>query len=572
MKIKTIHLQNFKRFTDLTIENIPETSKLVLLIGTNASGKSSLFDAFGFCADVAKRDVAADFWDYYRKIPSQPVHLEIGFQSGETIRLASDKTYPYGTTTGKDIVYYENTITSTNPFYGRTSLRQVPRLTRTALGQGSKLKYEFEKDVDWDRPRFFIDRDERFENDIERIAGIIFQDVFHSYEKHVDTIREKYIQPINAAFARVFDHTSGLRLELIEFIPPFDDETAKITFKKGKSQFPYNCLSAGEKEVFNILINFMNRKDVFQDTIYFIDEIDLHLNTSLQFRLLKEITENWIPENCQLWTASHSLGFIEYAKQSGIACIIDFDNYDFDLPKTLVPDPKDNPDIYEIAVSKELLSSLFRDRRIVFVENTDRDYYAMLDLPGTIFVPANNRNQVYHKVRTDPQFFGIVDRDFLTDNDIEQIRTAYPRLHVLRYYSIENYLYHPDNLAEYHRNRRTSFDREKYIADLTEAKNREKDSFIIDLTQDRSSYPYFREPEYDAKSQAPLRNRFRNEKENKEQAVVVHENIKSDDFETFYKSLPMNSCCKHLVQRQNIPKSELAKTTWFRERITELLQ
>ena len=46
MKIKKVHLQKFKRFTDLTIDNIPETAKLVVLVGPNGCGKSSLFDGF----------------------------------------------------------------------------------------------------------------------------------------------------------------------------------------------------------------------------------------------------------------------------------------------------------------------------------------------------------------------------------------------------------------------------------------------------------------------------------------------------------------------------------------------
>ena len=46
MRIKNIHIEKFKRFTELTIEDIPETAKLVVLVGPNGCGKSSLFDAF----------------------------------------------------------------------------------------------------------------------------------------------------------------------------------------------------------------------------------------------------------------------------------------------------------------------------------------------------------------------------------------------------------------------------------------------------------------------------------------------------------------------------------------------
>src|SRR4051812_44046816 len=45
MKIKRVQLRDFKRFTDLTIEDVPESAKLVLLVGPNGSGKSSLIEA-----------------------------------------------------------------------------------------------------------------------------------------------------------------------------------------------------------------------------------------------------------------------------------------------------------------------------------------------------------------------------------------------------------------------------------------------------------------------------------------------------------------------------------------------
>lgn len=46
MKIKEIKIKNFKRFTNLTVTNIPESVKLVVLVGPNGSGKTSFMESF----------------------------------------------------------------------------------------------------------------------------------------------------------------------------------------------------------------------------------------------------------------------------------------------------------------------------------------------------------------------------------------------------------------------------------------------------------------------------------------------------------------------------------------------
>ena len=71
MKIASIHLQNFKRFTDLTIQNIPATAKLVVLIGPNGCGKSSVFDALHYKSYEYRRLGRNEDPDYYFKIPTQ---------------------------------------------------------------------------------------------------------------------------------------------------------------------------------------------------------------------------------------------------------------------------------------------------------------------------------------------------------------------------------------------------------------------------------------------------------------------------------------------------------------------
>ena len=91
MKIESVHLQNFKRFTDLKIQNIPETAKLVVLLGPNGCGKSSLFDALHQKSYEYRQMGHTNDPDYYFKISSttiqQPVPLTIEFHNASQTDL-----------------------------------------------------------------------------------------------------------------------------------------------------------------------------------------------------------------------------------------------------------------------------------------------------------------------------------------------------------------------------------------------------------------------------------------------------------------------------------------------------
>ena len=67
MKIKKISIKDFRRFTDLTIEGLGPQVKLVVLLGRNGSGKSSLFDALSLMVSQSKHGNYS--WDtaYYSK-------------------------------------------------------------------------------------------------------------------------------------------------------------------------------------------------------------------------------------------------------------------------------------------------------------------------------------------------------------------------------------------------------------------------------------------------------------------------------------------------------------------------
>ena len=549
MRLKKVELINFKRFTHLTIDAIPESAKLVLLIGSNGSGKSSVFDGFELINSSVVIEEKSTDYDYYRKEKNIKTNVNISVSGNE--KLNFDIVINEVNSLASAIIRKSINLNKTNLFYGRTSFRQLSRIKH----KGSILNFE----NDLDRPKYFIDKDNRFEFDIERITQKILTDLFQT-KKSTEEIKSSYINPVNFALNNIFGDNEKNKIELIEIIPPLDGQIAQINFKKGSSLLHYNFLSAGEKEIINILFNLLARKEDFIDTIYFFDEIDLHLNTKLQYAFLKEITENWIPENCQLWTASHSLGFIQYAKDSEHAAIIDFDDLDFDVPQTLVPSVKDNFDIFEIAVDKNFLSEILIGKKAYFSEGTDTPIYNSLNIKDTIFFKADiGKIEVFNKA-IHLKLNGIIDRDYLDDNEIAEIENTYSNIKLLRYYSIENYLFHPDNLQEYYQSQQKEFDKENYIKQLKDEKTSKIVDIAFGINKARDGYPFFKENDNAKKL-----------KTFKENAKNINELLKSDDFETFYKVFPMKDYGKTIPERQNIPKIELSKTNWFKNKITELL-
>jgi hypothetical protein len=125
----------------------------------------------------------------------------------------------------------------------------------------------------------------------------------------------------------------------------------------------------------------------------------------------------------------------------------------------------------------------------------------------------------------------------------------------MNYYSIENYFYHPDNLAEYYQSKQQAFDKAVYIDKLSERKARVKDEIIFGILGARKGYPFFKENQH-----AKLRKQF-----TKNKTIVTF--FQSDDFETFYKVFPAKDYAKDLPERQNLNKEQLSQTNWFKTQI-----
>ena len=282
--------------------------------------------------------------------------------------------------------------------------------------------------------------------------------------------------------------------------------------------------------------------------------MDCHLNTALQETLLQEIVEKWIPDSSQLWTASHALGFIDYARKAEKAVILDLDSYNFDVPQTITPQSKEILDVYDIAIPKSILSQLFSDKKIVFCENQNDEYYNLLCLPKVIFVGLKDSRDVFLQVKRDKKKYALRDRDFLSDDEIIKIQTEYPKHRILGYYAFENYLYHPDNIAEL---KLKGFDKKVYTNNIIEQKNKRVDYTILPkLISSRAHYEEFKTDEM-----------------KDENVFSIVDDLKSDEFEKFYKFFDMKKeFNKEYLSKFNLSTEKLASTKWFRGKIEGLLK
>ena len=94
-------------------------------------------------------------------------------------------------------------------------------------------------------------------------------------------------------------------------------ENGTFSFTKGASLgFVFKNLSGGEKAAFDLILDIVMARDVYDDTIYCIDEPESHLHAILQAELLS-VLDTLIPENCQLMLATHSIGMMRQARDIG---------------------------------------------------------------------------------------------------------------------------------------------------------------------------------------------------------------------------------------------------------------
>ena len=282
MRLKSAQIKNFKRFVELTIDELPPDAKLIVLLGPNGCGKSSLFDAFQRSLKVDRfLGMNEELRRYYqRAVPNAD-------PDGDEIRLNFHGSNPTSPNEFKKSLYIRSAYRH-DPSFRKTTIREQPDV------------------LDRHAVRRLIDTDQTVQTNYQRIIWRLLGKVT-TPGLTTDQIIEDTIGDLQRSMTTVFGD-----IQVDKFVTA--QETGTFTFTKGASKnFLYENLSAGEKAAFDLLLDVVVNRTAFDNSLYCVDEPEAHMSTRLQGKLLNELYR-LIPEESQLWLATHSIGMVRTAQ------------------------------------------------------------------------------------------------------------------------------------------------------------------------------------------------------------------------------------------------------------------
>lgn len=241
MHLKSLRLEDFRGFSNLTISHVPASSRLVMLIGPNGTGKSSVFDALLTWSGA--RGGMGISWD-------RSFHVK---QSGAT-STSWEQTI-------KEVTFHEGEPKSEVAWkklcYFRSAYRNEADFSQGNLGALPDLSER--------RFHRTIENDAAVSANYRRLIMQTIKDVWGtgagrkvSLEEYANAVVKK----VNDSLARVLPHLS------MESLGDPAADTGNFYFTKGVSQrYLFKNLSGGEKAVFDMLIDLIVKMGYFDDSI-----------------------------------------------------------------------------------------------------------------------------------------------------------------------------------------------------------------------------------------------------------------------------------------------------------------
>ena len=488
MRIKRLHIKNdYKRFHDLTIDLGDDPKRIIALVGPNGCGKSSVFDAIMFrtnaFSQAGDRSTAKDYLYHSMKDKDSVDHndIKIDFLGGEFFKVLTQNG-----TAG-----HRNTIFSFRSPYRYNS---NVKISNTQAVEDIKLN-------NYGASNCAV-IDEKMEQNYRRLNAF-YRAKMEREDLPPSRAKEIVIGELNQSIKNC------LNLQIAS-LGNVEGGEGTLYFKKPNQPepFEFNVLSSGEKEVVDILLDLFLRKENYNDSVFLIDEPELHINTSIQRNLLLEIN-NLIGENCQIWIATHSIGFLRALQTDlGDVCsVIEFKkdvNY-ASQPQILLP-MKPNlhswKRLFEIPLDD--LSHLICPERIIYCEGKDKptakgqeqgfdaEFYNKIfgeKYPNTLFVSSGGNTEldqrrdmailILGKAIQNLEVLVLKDRDVgsgkdTSDADRQEYLDNNENHHrMLKRVELENYAFDKEVIMAYCVANNRKFDEVTYVQNLPDIRNKE---------------------------------------------------------------------------------------------------
>lgn len=445
MRIKSVNLKDFKRFTDTTVTDLPSTAKLVIIAGPNGCGKSSFFEGLNVWSRATRFHIPWDETYYLKNIPIRTATtfndaITISFHDGDAKNL------------DRKTAVYIRSAHRNDPEFNLESL--------TRLGPAA----------DENRLQRLSENDAAVSRNYQRLASQAMEDVFERVDgaMTVDTFRDAVIGEIRGATQRLFPE-----LVMNSLGNPLGAGTFR--FDKGDSKgFGYQNLSGGEKAAFDLILDLIVKRREYANTVFCIDEPEAHMNSRLQGTLLAELYQ-LIGDQSQLWLATHSAGMMRRARDieaenPGTVIFLDFGSRDFDGPVVIQPErPSRTFWSRVLDVAFDDFANLIAPQEVVICEGSrigesgknagmDAKIYEMIfasEYPDTRFIPAGNAHDVENDKLALIQTMNslvqgttvrrLIDRDDRSDGEVEESRSN--GLSVLNRRNFECYLFDDDVIS-----------------------------------------------------------------------------------------------------------------------------
>lgn len=321
IKLKSLHLENFRGFTETEIEF---SDHITCIAGINGAGKTSCLDALSYSLswvtemlklppykngryvnpeEKKKGAVFATKIDTCIIVDNSESTISVGadFDPGIKIQFADQPTM-------RDLF---NKIKNSYPLEKRTSIPVIAYYPSKRSELNIDTAMDAEKDLS-----------DKYEVYADNLTSVIHYKSFFQWfrdreDRENEEIITRYKKKENGS---VYEDVAlkAVRKAISMLLPNFSQMTVDrkkqtVLIKKEGSELDFSLLSEGEKEVITLFGDIARRLAIANETleaplegngIILIDEIELHLHPSWQRKICRALKEAF--PNCQFIITTHS--------------------------------------------------------------------------------------------------------------------------------------------------------------------------------------------------------------------------------------------------------------------------